>query len=134
MASYNILDFGAVGNAATNDAAAIQNAIDACTGGGGGRVIFPAGKIFLCGTIVLKSNVELHLERGSTLLASGNAADFQKDPTWKFGEAFITATGADNIAITGGGTVDGNGRAYVKGDLGHIYVMHGGRPFTFYLV
>ena len=83
---------------------------------------------------MLKSNVEIYLERGATLLASGKAADFQKDPAWKFGEAFITANGAQNIAITGGGTIDGNGRAFVAEDLGYIYAMKEGRPFTFYLV
>ena len=83
---------------------------------------------------MLKSNVEIYLERGATLLASGKAADFQLDPAWKFGEAFITANGAQNIAITGGGTIDGNGRAFVAEDLGYIYAMKEGRPFTFYLV
>jgi hypothetical protein len=134
MPTCNVLEFGAVGDGKTNDAAAIQKAIDACEAGGGGKLVFPAGKTFLCGVIVLKSNIELHLERGATLLASPKPADFHTYPKWKFGEAFITADGAENIAITGGGTIDGNGRAYVAEDLGYIYVMKGGRPFTFYLV
>jgi polygalacturonase len=67
MPIYNILDFGAAGDGTDNDAAAIQRAIDACTRAGGGTVFVPAGKTFRTGTIELKSNVELHVERGAVL-------------------------------------------------------------------
>ena len=60
---YRITDYGAVADGTTNNRAAIQAAVDACTVAGGGRVIVPTGQ-FLSGTIVLKSNVTLYLERG----------------------------------------------------------------------
>lgn len=60
---YRITDYGAVADGTTNNRAAIQAAVDACTVAGGGRVIVPIGQ-FLSGTIVLKSNVTLYLERG----------------------------------------------------------------------
>ena len=66
---YRITDYGAVADGTTNNRAAIQAAVDACTVAGGGRVIVPIGQ-FLSGTIVLKSNVTLYLERGGAELIS----------------------------------------------------------------
>lgn len=66
---YRITDYGAVADGTTNNRAAIQAAVDACTVAGGGRVIVPTGQ-FLSGTIVLKSNVTLYLEKGAELISS----------------------------------------------------------------
>ena len=59
---YNILDFGALGDGLHNDTAAIQAAIDACHAAGGGRVLFPGGRVYRSGALVLRSDLELHLE------------------------------------------------------------------------
>lgn len=65
MADYNIVDAGASADAApAENAAAVQRAVDAAHAAGGGRVVIPAGT-FQCGTIRLKSHVELHLEQGA---------------------------------------------------------------------
>ena len=61
--------YGAVADGQTNCREAIQKAIDHCNENGGGRVVVPAGK-YLSGTIILKSNVELHLENGAVLISS----------------------------------------------------------------
>ena len=61
---YSILRYGAVADGVTNCAAAIQRAVDAAAAAGGGRVIVPAGR-FLSGSVLLKDNVELHLESGA---------------------------------------------------------------------
>ena len=74
----NILDFGAISDAVTVNTTAIQNAIDKCSQSGGGRVIIPSGT-FISGTIRLKSNVELYLERGSVLKASTDMNDYNPD-------------------------------------------------------
>ena len=66
---YNIMEYGAVADGTTNNSGAIQAAVDACTEAGGGRVIVPTGR-FLSGTIVLKSNVTLYLEKGAELISS----------------------------------------------------------------
>ena len=65
---FNILDFGAVADGVTNNANAIQHAIDAAAVNGG-QVVIPAGG-FLSGTLRLKSNIDFHLEHGAVLIGS----------------------------------------------------------------
>src|SRR3954471_6607955 len=66
---YSIRDFGAKGDGATNDTAAVQAAIDACNRDNGGTVLVPAGD-FVVGTLELKSNITLHLATKGRLLGS----------------------------------------------------------------
>ena len=77
---YDITTYGAVGDGTTNDAAAIQAAVDAASAAGGGVVRVPAGRTFLSGSVTLRSHVELHLERGAVLQASGRWADITVRP------------------------------------------------------
>ncbi len=116
--SLNVRQFGAKGDGATKDTAAIQKAIDAAAAQGGGTVTVPAGQ-YLSGTIRLKSYVTLHLDNGSTILASTDNDDFapyEKLPfksvsdneTTYFHYGLITAENVHHIAIIGQGTIDGN--------------------------
>jgi len=66
---YDIMDYGAKGDGKTDDAASIQRAIDACSQAGGGTVRVPAGHTFLCSPFHLASDIDLHLEPNSRLLA-----------------------------------------------------------------
>lgn len=66
---------GAMGDGVTKDTAAIQAAIDACEQQGGGTVRLTAGT-FLSAPIVLKSNITLQLDKGATLLGSGDHKDY----------------------------------------------------------
>jgi len=116
LRAFSVTDYGAVSDGKTLCTRAIQNAIDACAAAGGGTVRLPAGT-YLSGAIVLKSHVTLHIERGATLLGSPNPADYPENPhsfpsrfTTEYGRcSLITAEKAENVAIEGGGTIDGQG-------------------------
>lgn len=140
---FDIMDFGAIPDGCTNNANAIQNAIDACAKQGGGTIYIPAGGIFLSGRITLSAHICLHLEHGATLKASGNPNDFlpQGAPPFVKQHGLITKTTEDtfptdedikqyhglqwpvfvflyakdahHITISGGGTIDGNHLAFV---------------------
>lgn len=113
---YLITNFGAKPGTAALNTIPINEAIDACSKAGGGRVVIPAG-IFRTGTILMKDNVELHIEIGATLLASTDIKDFpvQPQPAYRSQKdsggwrALIYANEISNFAITGFGTIDGNG-------------------------
>lgn len=126
--TYNIKDFGAIGDGKALDTAAIQAAIDACHKDRGGIVLVPAG-VFIIGTIELKSNVTLHIVSQGTLMGSGDGKQYKAAaaiPTtgeWTMGDGnvgLIFAANAENVTIEGKGTIDGNGaqfRSAVRGAL-----------------
>ena len=94
----------------------LQVLIDGLARNGGGRLIVKPGTYMLRGSLVMKSGVELHLEEGALLLFSGEADDFlpvvktRWEGTDLMGRsAMIYANGAENIAITGSGTIDAQG-------------------------
>jgi polygalacturonase len=66
---FNVRAFGATGDGKTLDTASVNRAIDAAAAAGGGMVLFPAGS-YLCFSIHLKSQVHLHLEQGSAIIAA----------------------------------------------------------------
>ena len=113
---FNVLDFGAQANCEAICTKAFNAAINRCSLEGGGRVVVPQG-VFKCGTILLKNNVELYLEPGAKILASTDAVDFPQQPRPRYRSqkdagglyALIYAEEKTNIAITGFGTIDGNG-------------------------
>lgn len=103
---YNIINYGALADGKTMNTSSIQSAIDAANKNGGGRVLIPEG-IFLTGSIILKSNVELHLEEKAILLGSTNRDNYFKLNRWL---SLILADNQNNISITGKGKIDGQGR------------------------
>jgi len=117
-AVINIADLGAKPDGKTLVTGIIQKAIDQCNAGGGGMVTIPAGR-FLTGTLVLKSNITLNLEKGAVLLGSPDPRNYIKiKPRY---QAFRTLTETRqliyaedqvNISITGEGTIDGQGAAH----------------------
>lgn len=106
--------YGAVGDGATKNTTAIQAAINACPANG---VVWLHGGTFLSGTISLKNNMTLFIDPSATLLGSGSASDYPiLNPPANNGQqvncdmALVYAQSCTNIAVTGGGTINGNGR------------------------
>ena len=106
---YNIANYGAVADGKTNNANVIQRAIDDASANGGGRVLIPTGK-FVTGVITLMSNVELHLDENAFLLGSTLRADYGPAKA----SPLIVSKHQHNIAITGKGTIDGQGVDLLK--------------------
>jgi polygalacturonase len=124
-------DFGAAGDGKTLDTEAVQLAINACAENGGGRVIIPSGKIYLIGTIYLKSNVTFVVENGAVLKGSTDMTNYARD-TYKtrykmekhMNQCLIYAQDAHNISIEGYGTIDGDGfREYFNSTTGRPMLM-----------
>lgn len=136
---YYVDEFGAKGNGITNDRMAIQAAIDACANAGGGKVILSGGKTYISGYILLKSNVEFHLEAGAVLKATSDLKDYYPlanggvvhahesglpsylncEYAGKPFQAFIYALGEENVVISGYGTIDGNEEVFYGMDAGY---------------
>jgi len=115
-AQYDVTDFGATGRGLVLDTRSIQHAIDSANKNGGGIVLFPAGT-YKIGTVILRSNVELHFSPGTVVVGSDNLSDYTaihqkyesrtRDLYAKYFMFF--AEDERNISITGRGTIDGNG-------------------------
>ena len=117
---YVVTDYGARSDTSVLCTTVLQQCIDLCSASGGGRVVIPAGN-FKTGTIVLRSNVNLHLELGATLYGSTDLRDYRcmttsykslrtHTPTIQL----IFADSVQNVVIDGYGTIDGQGRVFPK--------------------
>jgi hypothetical protein len=114
---FDVHNFGAAGDGTTSDTAAIQSAIAAATGTGG-SVLLSSGT-FLSGTLTLASNMTFFVDASATLLGSQNVADYpaqtpatgntQLSNTQR---ALLYAPGVTQLAIDGGGTIDGQGDSF----------------------
>ena len=121
--TFNIRKFGAVPDGFFLNTQSINSAIDACNKKGGGVVLVPSG-LWYTGPIVLKSNVNLHLALGATLLFTDDKKEYPLvKANWEGlpqmrNQSPISSTNAVNIAITGKGIIDGNGDVWraVKAD------------------
>lgn len=111
----NVCDYGVIGDGKTNNTKAIAAVVEKAQALGGGMIYFPPGK-YLTGTIELKDNMTLYLDTGAVILGSADPADYPmitKDMLKGYNReghsGLIKAFNCKNIAIKGGGTVDGQG-------------------------
>jgi polygalacturonase len=112
---FPITAYGAVGDGTADCTAAFRAAVQACAQAGGGRVVVPAGR-WLTGPIHLRSNVNLHVHRGGTVAFSQDPAAYLPAvfTRWEGLEMMgysplIYAWEQENVAVTGEGTLDGQG-------------------------
>jgi polygalacturonase len=109
----NVLQYGASKDGVTKSTSAIQAAIDACAKAGGGTVAIEGG-IFISGPVVLRDHITLNIAAGATLLGSPDHADYPAKTEFRSPglQSLVSATGANDVAITGQGTIDGNGESW----------------------
>lgn len=122
--TYCITDFGAVADATTDNSVAIQAALRACSDDGGGTVVVPAGKTFMTGPVELLSNVNLRLEPNSRLLANPDEGVYRLSAFGANegeGMMWLHANGATHLSISGTGTLDGNGIAFMAEEAEDSY-------------
>ena len=111
--SVNIAQYGAVPDGKTDCTEAFNKAIKELSKQGGGHVIVPRG-VWKTGPIQMRSNIDLHLSKGSTILFSENKELYvQKDDSLRDGSkkcyALIRGSKLENVGITGKGVIDGQG-------------------------
>lgn len=106
--TVNLKEFNAVGNGETLCTSAFADAINALSEQGGGHLVVPAG-VWLTGPIVLKSNIDLHLEKGAVILFSPDVDLYPLVETVFEGldtrrcQSPISGRNLENVAITGEG-------------------------------
>jgi hypothetical protein len=124
------MDYGALGDGRTDDAAALQRAVNECSQHGGGQVYLPCGRTFVSGPVELKSNVELYLDAGATLLANPDESIYHLSAFGSNegeGMMWLWAKDIRNLKICGRGTIDGNGVRFMGRELTDSYEL---KPVT----
>lgn len=114
--TISITDFGGKGDGITSNTECFSSAISLLSSKGGGHLIVPEG-IWITGPIVLKSNIDLHIEKNAILLFSGNKNEYpilppDKGTSSPMVQPLISASGQSNFSITGEGVIDGNGEMW----------------------
>lgn len=130
--NVSVKDFGAKGDGVSLDTKAVQAAIDCVAKQGGGVVIVPAGT-YVCGSIWLKSNIELHLDCGAVIKGSPDIKDYcsadccpqnEAEPNsgdYVSGGHLLLGVGVQNVTLSGPGRIDGNSDAFLLGPDGKAY-------------
>lgn len=114
----SITDYGAVGDGLRVNTQAIQSAVDACAGAGGGTVVVPAG-VFVTGTVELKSRITLCLEQGAVLKGSDDMSDYppQSFAGFRNTPTLLFAVGQTDIRLAGEGVIDLNDGPFMNWDV-----------------
>jgi len=128
--TFDVAQFGAVGDGKALDTGAMQKAIDAAAAAGGGQVLVRGGKKYLVSTLVLRSGIDFHLADDAELLVSTNRADYPHGA-----DGVLTCDGARDLKITGTGSINGRAMEFMTGydKEGEIWRFGPFRPKIFVL-
>lgn len=130
--NVSVKDFGACGDGRTLDTEAVQAAIDHVAGKGGGVVSVPAGT-YLCGSLWLRSHIDLHLEEGAVIKGSPDIRDYcsadccpQNEAEIGFGDFIsgghlLLGVEVEDVTLSGPGRIDGNSDAFLLDSTGVRY-------------
>lgn len=123
--SCDVRTFGAKPDGTTKNTQALQKAIDTCSAQQ--RSVVLTGGTYVSGPLLLKSHTTLVIESGSTLMGSPDHADYPQITELRSAalQPLLSATHAEDITLTGGGTIDGQGaswwkQARLEGDKGIV--------------
>ncbi len=112
--TFNILNYGAIADGLTLNTIAINKTIAECAKQGGGTVLIPSGS-FVTGSIIMKSNINLHVDKGAFVIFTKDfdqyplvVSSFEGVDAARCLSPFV-AENIENIAITGEGILNGNG-------------------------
>ncbi len=118
--TFNLADYGAVGDGRTLNTAAFTKAVAAVAKAGGGRLVVPAG-VFITAPFALCSNLDLHLVAGAVIKAPETFAELglpdpasfktqaEANAAYKVPDPLITGSKLHDVALTGPGAIDGSG-------------------------
>lgn len=113
---FKLSEFGGTGDGIFDNKPAFDKAIQACHEAGGGVILVKPGSYLVNGPLHLKSNINLHLEKGAKLLFGSDPVDYLPVvlTSWEGTRCynyspFIYGFHVKNVAITGQGEIDGNG-------------------------
>ena len=128
---FNVVEFGAKGDAKTLDTRAISAAIAAASKAGGGIIFFPPG-VYVTGTFELRSNITLQIEPGAVIEGSKDLADYGSIAAFGLGRVYGTNSSGEgnkvglifgrnleNVSIIGPGAIDGSGDAFFNSATPH---------------
>ena len=130
--NVSVKDFGATGDGVTKDTRALQGAIDHAASLGGGVVSVPRGA-YLCGSLWLRDNIELHLDDGAVIKGSPDINDYcaadccpQNEGEighgdYMSGGHLLLGVGIRNVSLSGPGRIDGNSDAFLLDADGKPY-------------
>lgn len=127
---YNVTAYGAVADGRTDNASAIQKAIDAASAAGGGTVVVPSGGTYMASPFNLKSNIVFEVEVNARVLANPDEKVYTKSAfrdNKGEGTIWIGGEKLENVTICGAGTLDGNGISFMGAELEDSYVL---KPFN----
>lgn len=116
MPATSITEFGAIGDGITLNTAVLQRAIDAVTAeGGSGHLIVPRGR-YVTGTLYLRSGLQLELQPGAVIQASGDIDDYDFLDVTGHKDLqpyhFLVLKNLHDVTIFGAGTIDGSGPSF----------------------